>query len=93
MWLSLLSVWLEVCEELSGVYKGEAACKLGQGCWGGEGVAHCQLGDLSAPSFFFPLKPEAGETFSVVFGNIFSLSCFPSETEMGKVSHPKWGLC
>lgn len=67
MWLSLLSVWLGICEELSGVYKAEAACGLGWGCWGGEGVAQlCCLGDVAAPSLLFPLEPEALETFSVI---------------------------
>lgn len=50
------------------------------------GVTQCCLGDLSTPSLLFTLKPEAGETFSVLFGNIFSPSCLPSETKMGKVS-------
>lgn len=43
-------------------------------------------GELSAPSLLFPLKAEAEETVSVLFGNIFSPSCFPSQTKMGKVN-------
>lgn len=50
-------------------------------------------GDLSAPSLLFPLKTEAGETFSVLCENIFSPSCFPSEIKLGKVSLSKWELC
>lgn len=53
---------------------------MGLGLWGVTAV----WGNLSAHSLLFPLKPE--ETFLYYLGILFSPSCFPSVTKMGKVS-------